>query len=291
MTALIWDADGQRFYETGVDHGVLYIPTAGVYDVGYAWNGLVSVTEAPSGAEPNRQYADNIAYLTLLSREEFGCTIEAFTYPDAFATCDGTAELTPGVLIGQQARSTFGLSYRTRIGNDTDGDMLGYKLHLVYGATAAPSERAYQTINDSPEALTFSWEVTTTPVAVGTIGGTEYKPTSTLVIDSTKVNATALGTLETLLYGSVGTDPSLPSPATVYSLFSGTVTTATPTAPTFAANVITIPTVTGVTYYINNVAVTGDITITANTIVVARPNAGYKFPPVIDDDWMFTYSA
>lgn len=291
MTALVWDADGQRFYETGVDHGVLYIPTAGVYDVGYAWNGLVSVTEAPSGAEPNRQYADNIAYLTLLSREEFDCTIEAFTYPDAFAACDGTAELTPGVLIGQQTRSTFGLSYRTRIGNDTDGDMLGYKLHLVYGATAAPSERAYQTINDSPEALTFSWEVTTTPVAVGNIGGTEYKPTSTLVINSTKVDATALGTLETLLYGSVGTDPSLPSPATVYSLFSGTVTTATPTAPTFAANVITIPTVTGVTYYINNVAVTGDVTITANTIVVARPNAGYKFPPVIDDDWMFTYSA
>lgn len=193
---LKWDQIGERFYETGVDRGVLYVPTDGVYDTGFAWNGLVAVSESPSGAEPNAQYADNIKYLNLISREEFGATIEAFTYPDEFAVFDGTAEPEPGVLIGQQTRGTFGLAYRTQVGNDTDGLDLGYKLHLIYGAMAAPTEKAYGTINESPEALTFSWELTTTPVEV-----TGHKPTASLVIDSRKVDSAALASLEEILYG------------------------------------------------------------------------------------------
>lgn len=289
MAELQWDLVGQRFYETGVDHGVLYIPDAGgAYSNGVAWNGLTSVTESPSGAEPNAQYADNIKYLNLYSAEEFSATIEAFTYPDEFAQFDGIATPTPGVMIGQQSRRLFGLSYRTRIGNDTDGDDHGYKLHLIYGCQASPSEKAYNTINDSPEAITFSWEVSTTPVAV-----TDHRPTSILTIDSTKVSAVDLADLEAFLYGTVGTDPSLPLPDAVIALFSGSQSTVVPTEPTYDAgtDTITIPSVTGVTYYINGLPVAaGPVVITEDTVVTARPNIGYVFPAVVDDDWFIEFT-
>jgi len=217
MVPLTWDQIGERLYETGVDHGVLYLPdVAGVYNTGFAWNGLTTVTETPSGAEASPQYADNIKYLNLISAEEFGCTIEAFTYPEEFAECDGTALPEPGVAVGQQGRKIFGLSFRTRVGNDVEGTEFGYKLHLVYGCQAAPSEKAYATINDSPEALAFSWEVTTTPVPV-----TDYKPTSLIVIDSTVVDPTDLAALEALLYGQAAVEPALPTPDAVITLFAG----------------------------------------------------------------------
>lgn len=294
MTKLAWDQVGQRLYETGVDHGVLYLPDqAGAYDTGVPWNGLVTVTESPSGAEASPQYADNIKYLNLVSAEEFGATIEAFTYPAEFGQCDGTASPESGVFIGQQTRKTFGLSYRTRIGNDLEGTDHGYKLHLIYNCLAAPSEKAYGTINDSPEAITFSWEVSTTPVEVGTIGGTTYKPTASLVIDSTLVDAGALDELEDLLYGTEGSDPSLPVPADVIALFAGTTTLATPTQPTYNSEtkVITIPSVTGVVYLINGepVAAGAQDPITTDTMVEARPAQGYKFPDVSDRDWFFDF--
>lgn len=216
MAQLVWDKTGERLYETGVDHGVLYpLGTTGAYDTGVAWNGLTAVTESPSGAETSPQYADNIKYLNLVSAEEFGATIEAFTYPDEFAACDGTATPAPGVAVGQQSRKTFGLSYRTRIGNDIDGTDHGYKLHLIWGALAAPSEKSYATINDSPEAITFSWELTTTPVDAGP----DLKPTASITIDSTKVEPAALTQLETLLYGAAEGQPSLPLPAEVIAIF------------------------------------------------------------------------
>jgi len=292
MTKLLWDQVGQRTYETGVDHGVLYLPSPmGVYDSGFAWNGLVTVTESPSGAEPNPQYADNIKYLNLVSAEEFGGTIEAFTYPNEFAECDGSAIFQGGISVGQQSRRPFGLSYRTKVGNDTVGNNYGYKLHLVYGASASPSERAYGTVNDSPEPITFSWEFTTNPVEVGTIGGKEYSPTATLTLDSTKVDADTLADLEDLLYGTSGTDPSLPLPAEVIAMFEGTVSEAIPTVPTYnsTTKVITIPTVTGVQYTIDGVVKTGTVTITKNTIVKARTLAGYKFPADTDVDWQYTF--
>lgn len=212
---LVWDKVGERFYETGVDKGVLYLPNnTGVYATGYAWNGLVSVTESPSGAEASPQYADNIKYLNLVSAEEFGGTIEAFTYPEEFGVCDGTASPTKGVSVGQQSRKTFGLSYRTRKGNDVAGNDLGYKIHLVYGALAAPSEKAYSTINDSPEPITFSWEFSTTGVNVEGM-----KPTALITIDSTEVDAASLVSLEELLYGKTGTAAKLPSPDEVIAIF------------------------------------------------------------------------
>lgn len=293
MTRLTWDQVGERRYETGVDRGVLYLPNEqGEYDSGYAWNGLTGVTESPSGAESNPQYADNIKYLNLVSAEEFGATIEAFTYPEEFGQCDGTATPQPGIAVGQQPRRTFGLCYRTRVGNDLDGTEYGYKLHLIYGALAAPSEKAYTTINDSPEALNFSWEITTTPVEVGTINGITYKPTASITIDSTQVDAPTLAALEDLLYGTPGTDPSLPMPAYIIEMFSDTITEAIPTAPTFDSetNTITIPTVTGVVYKINGDVVTGNVVIEENTLVVASPEAGYKFPSLVDDDWLFVYN-
>lgn len=287
MTKLSWDQVGERLFETGVDHGVLYLPdSSGDYNSGFAWNGLTTVTESPSGAESNPQYADNIKYLNLVSAEEFGATVEAFTYPDEFAQCDGTASPEPGVSIGQQARKVFGLSYRTKVGNDLDGQDFGYKLHLIYGALAAPSEKAYATVNDSPEALSFSWDLTTTPVQVE-----GYKPTASMTLDSTKVDTTALSQLEDLLYGTSGVDPQLPQPDDVLALFAGSVTQATPTAPTYnsGTHTITIPTVTGVEYKINGEVVTGSVVITEDTVVTANPTTGYRFPEVTDDDWFFDF--
>lgn len=213
--ALVWDKTGERYYETGVKQGVLYIPTDGVYSKGVAWNGLISVTESPSGAEPTPLYADDIKYLNLLSTEEFSATIEAYTYPDEFAACDGSAELTKGVMIGQQSRQAFGLAYKTTLGNDVKNNDYGYKLHLIYGALAAPSEKGYSTINDSPEAITFSWELTTTPVNVSGL-----KPTATVVIDSTKVDKTKLEAFEKVLFGSDTAAARLPLPDEVKTLLS-----------------------------------------------------------------------
>ena len=218
MAKLTWDATGERLYETGVDHGVLYIlDSDGTYKNGVAWNGLSAVTESPSGAEATAVWADNIKYVNLLSAEEFGATVEAYTYPDEFAICDGTAELVDGVIVGQQARKVFGLCYRTKIGNDVDGNDHGYKLHIIYGAQASPSEKAYSTINDSPEAISFSWELTTTPVNVTGMNATSY-----LVIDSTKCDAEKLTALEKILYGSAepNTAPRLPLPDEIKTLMT-----------------------------------------------------------------------
>ena len=223
MSKIVWDKTGERLYETGVKNGVLYLQTNGVYNNGVAWNGLTAVTESPSGAEATALYADDMKYLNLYSAEEFGATIEAYTYPDEFAECDGSKEIVDGVMIGQQTRKLFGLCYRTVIGNDTDGEAHGYKLHIIYGAMASPSEKAYATINDSPEAITFSWEVTTTPVNV-----TGAKPTASVVIDSTKADPTKLAALETILYGkdptsdggADGVDPRLPLPDELKTLMT-----------------------------------------------------------------------
>lgn len=216
MSKLVWDALGERYYETGVKQGVLYPQVAGAYPKGVAWNGLTAVTESPSGAEPTPMYADDIKYLELMSNEEFGGTIEAFTYPDEFKACNGEAELTAGVSIGQQARTPFGMSYRTILGNDTEKDAHGYKLHLVYGAMASVSEKAYATVNDAPEAVTFSWEFTTTPVDVK-----DHKPTSIVVIDSTKVDKEKLAALEAVLYGTEEGEARLPLPDEILTILGG----------------------------------------------------------------------
>lgn len=225
---LVWDKTGEHYYETGVKNGVLYpMSASGTYPKGVAWNGLTAITESPSGAEATALYADDIKYLNLMSNEEFGATVEAYTYPDEFAECDGSASLTEGVYIGQQARKTFGLCYRTTLGNDSKGNDYGYKLHIIYGAMASPSEKAYSTINDSPDAITFSWELSTTPVAVA-----NFKPTASLTIDSTKVNAQKLAALEEILYGKDGTgednsvgavDPRLPLPDEIATLMKASV--------------------------------------------------------------------
>lgn len=214
MSKLVWDQTGERRYETGVKQGVLYLKDAqGAYSTGVAWNGLTAVSESPSGAEANPLYADDIKYLNLISAEEFGASIEAYTYPDEFAECDGSAELAPGVSIGQQKRKEFGLCYRTVLGNDVEGNDYGYKLHLIYGALAAPSERGYTSINDSPEAITLSWELTTTPVSVA-----GFKPTACLTIDSTKADKDKLAALEAILYGSENEEPRMPLPDEVATL-------------------------------------------------------------------------
>lgn len=216
MAKLVWDKVGEKYYETGVKQGVLYpVQDGGVYSKGVAWNGLTAVTESPSGAESNKIYADDIVYANLISAEEFGATIEAYTYPPEFEECDGSASLAKGVSIGQQKRKIFGLCYRTTIGNDVDGSDCGYKLHLIYGALASPSEKAYSTVNDSPEAITFSWEVTTTPVNV-----TGHKPTACITIDSTKANPTKLAALEKILYGDTDTEARLPLPDEVATTMS-----------------------------------------------------------------------
>lgn len=217
MSKLVWDNTGDRLYETGVKQGVLYpVSSSGTYPKGVAWNGLTAVTESPSGAEATALYADDMKYLNLYSAEEFSATVEAYTYPEEFGECDGSAEIAQGVQIGQQTRKAFGMCYRTTIGNDTEGDAHGYKLHIIYGAMASPSEKAYATINDSPEAITFSWELTTTPVNV-----TGKKPTASLTIDSTKADPTKLAALEEILYGSdggSGTDARLPLPDEIAEL-------------------------------------------------------------------------
>lgn len=223
MSKLVWDKTGERLYETGVKQCVLYLPTNGVYSKGVAWNGITAVNENPSGAEATALYADDSKYLNLYSVEEFGATVEAYTYPDEFAECDGSAEIAKGVMVGQQTRKTFGLCYRTTIGNDVDGNDHGYKLHIIYGAMASPSEKAYSTINDSPEAMTFSWELTTTPVTV-----TGKKPTASIIIDSTKCDPQKLAALEAILYGkdatseqaNDGVDPRLPMPDEIATLMA-----------------------------------------------------------------------
>lgn len=226
MSKLKWDQIGERMYETGVDHGVLYPQKNGAYPKGVAWNGLINVTESPSGAEDTALYADNMKYLNLKSAEEFGATIEAYFYPDEWAQCNGEAELASGVTLGQQRRNTFGFSFRTKLGNDTEGEDYGYKIHLIYGCSASPSERSYATVNDSPEAITFSYEITTTPVPLTGTGpdGKPFKPVSSIIIDSTKVDPDMLKELENILYGTdetgTETDARLPLPDEIMSLFS-----------------------------------------------------------------------
>lgn len=284
---LTWDNLGQRTYETGTSKGVLYLlDDEGDYTTAAAWSGLTKVTEKPTGAATTRVYADNINYLTLVSVEMWEGTIEALTYPDAWMVCDGSASPEAGVNIGQQPRESFGFCWRTEIGNDqtpavASGD---YKLHLAYNCLAAPSERDYETINDTPDAIPFSWSITSTAVPIA-----GYSATSTVTIDSTKVDAAALLALETLLYGTDGAGASLPSPASVVALFAGTATSATPTAPTMTSDVITIPVVTGVNYYIDGALVTGTVTITTNKVVTALPKPGYFFPDEVQTEWEFVH--
>ena len=222
MAVLTWDGTGERFYETGVDRCVLYIPTNGVYDAGYAWNGLTAVTESPSGAEATALYADNIKYLNLMSEEDFSAKIEAYYYPDEFEECDGSKELVPGVSAGQQPRKSFGFSYQTIIGNDTKRNAYGRKIHLIYGCTAKPSERSNATVNESPEAVTLSWELSTVAAEIAMDG---FKPSAKITIDSTKVDPAKLKKLEDLLYGTAGAEASLPTPDAVAALIG---TPATP---------------------------------------------------------------
>lgn len=289
MTALVFDDTGNRRFETGVKKGVLYPLNTGngLYDNGYAWNGLTQIKEKPAGAGSNKQYADNIAYLNLLSAETFGGEISAFTYPDAFGLCDGTAEPASGVTVGQQSRATFGLSYRTEVGNDVSSD-LGYKLHLVYGALASPSEKDFSTINDSPNAVAFTWAFECTGAS-----STNFGNTSLLTIDSTKVDATALLDLENFLYGTAGTSPSLPPPDSVLALFTGSITAITLTEPTFdGAHTITIPSETGVTYYVDGVVhAAGSVVMTTGQkkVVSATPNAGYVFNTPVVTSWLYAF--
>jgi len=253
MAILVWDQTSERLYETGVKNGVLYPQNAsGIYPLGVAWNGLVSVTESPSGAEATPIYADDTKYLNLISAEEFAATVEAYTYPDEFAACDGSAELATGVNVGQQSRQAFGLAYKTTLGNDVSGNDYGYKLHLIYGGLAAPSEKGYQTINDSPEAITFSWEVNTTPVSV-----TGEQPTASITIDSTKADATKLATLEDILFGTAGTDPRLPLPDEVKSIM-----TVTPSAIALSSSVPADDA--------SDIAIDTTIVLTFNNVIVSE---------------------
>lgn len=222
MAKLVWDKTGERFYETGVDHGVLYKYVNGAFTNGVAWNGLTAVNESPSGAEPTPLYADNIKYLNLMSAEEYGFSIEAYTYPDAFEECDGSAEIAPGVSIGQQNRKLFGFSYRTLIGNDTENTDHGYKLHLVYNCLASPSEMSHSTVNDSPEAANPSWDVSTTPIEIP-----GFKPTASVTIDSTKTTKEKLDALEAILYGGAETEARLPLPEELITIMGGDTNTTT----------------------------------------------------------------
>lgn len=273
MSKIVWDRAGEHIYETGVDHGVLYPTQAGVYGNGVPWNGLTSVSESPSGAESTAQYADNIKYLNLISAEEFGATIEAFTYPPEFSVCDGSAEPVPGVMIGQQTRRPFGMSYRTLIGNDLENTDYGYKLHLIYGATASPSERAYATVNDSPEAITFSWEVTTTPVEVP-----GYKPTASLTVDSTKVSPTNMAKLEEILYGNADTEPRLPMPEEVIALIgSSNAVMITVTAPEISDDILGMTAADLQT----NISVAGDVI--SGKLLYVENYTGFSSDPTLQE--------
>jgi hypothetical protein len=294
MAPLTWDAVADRLYETGVDHGVYYpLDVSGDYTPGVAWNGLETVTETPAGAEATPTYADNIKYLNLISAETFGGTIEAYTYPDEFGLADGTAEPTPGVRVGQQSRKTFGLCYRTILGNAVEGNDYGYKIHLVYGLTASPSEKAYASVNDSPEAISFSWDVSSIPVG---FSDPDLKPTSVITIDSTKVSPTALATLLDELYGA-SADPRLPSPDEVVAMFEGAVTVVdlgvAANQPTYNAgtHVVTIPTVTGVTWTKNGAPATpgaqAAMTTGQSSHIVAHPTSGHVLSG--DTDWDYDY--
>lgn len=228
MAKLKWDQAGEKYYETGIDHGILFLQKDGTYPMGYAWNGLISVSENPSGAEDNPLYADNIKYLNLKSNEEFGATLECYTYPDEWKECNGETELADGVILGGQRRNTFGLAYRTKIGNDTDGEDHAFKLHLVWGCSSAPSERGYETVNDSPDAITFSFEITSTPIPISgkDANGKPFKPVSIITIDSRTVDKEKLATLEDILYGTdatdggTATDPRLPLPDEIKQIFA-----------------------------------------------------------------------
>lgn len=281
MSKLVWDQIGERYYETGVNQGVLYPQGInGTYLKGVAWNGLTAVTESPSGAEVTPIYADNIKYLNLMSAEEFGATIEAYTYPDEFAQCDGSADIATGVTIGQQCRKAFGLSYKTALGNDVDGADYAYKLHLIYGALAAPSEKGYATINDSPEAITFSWEVTTTPVTI-----TGFKPTASISIDSTKVDATKLEALERILYGTANTDPHLPLPDEIAALFAED-------APSALAFVSVSPDNEDEEVAVDsNIVIAFNNKISRESIMVVSYDKSYNFPEFLTVEGTKTWDA
>lgn len=293
-----WDQVGQRRYETGADHGVIYRAVAGVYENGVAWNGLTTVTESPSGAESNKQYADNIEYLNLLSAEQFGGTIEALTYPPEFEECDGTAIIN-GVRLGMQNRKTFGLCYRTLVGNDTEGNDFGYKLHLVYGALASPSEKAFGTVNDSPEPIGFSWEFSCTPVDVGVVDGVERKPSAILTIPSNDVDADKLAQLEDILYGTEGgDDPRLPLPQEVFAIFGAGLTTvdlgAAANQPAYnpATHVLTLPAVTGVKWLVNGeetAAGAQPALAVGETAEVDAVPASDAYNLSGDTDWVYDY--
>lgn len=290
MTKIVWDQLDDRVYETGVDHGVLYIPdNNGNYVTGVAWNGLTTVTESPSGAESNPQYADNIQYLNLISAEVFAATIEALSFPKEFEQFDGLGTPTEGVTVGQQMRRKFGFAYRTLVGDAVKGQKAGEKIHVVYNCVAAPSERARATVNDSPEAMAMSWAISTTPVPVP-----GFDPSATLTVDSRTVDADTYEDFKTIIYGSAGLDPRLPMPAEIIAMFESGVTVAIPTIPAFDENdnKITIPTVTGVDYQVAGETVpAGTITLdVGETVVVsAVPKAGYVFADGPDYDWGYTY--
>lgn len=288
MSKLVWDKSNERFFETGIDRGVLYIPNNnGAYVTGVAWSGLTAFNEAPTGAESNPQYADNIEYLNLISAERFAGTLEAFTCPREFYQFDGLASPVAGITVGQQTRKPFGLAYRTLIGNATEGQDFGYKIHVAYGLTAAPSEKNYATVNDSPEAMGLSWALTGTPVPVP-----GHKPSATLVIDSTQIPANILAQVEQMLYGDVGVDPVLPMPSVLIAMVESGATVVNPQVPAFnqGTNTITIPNQTGVVYTINGEVIeAGALVIEENTFVSAQPAEGYIFAQGIDADWYYTY--
>lgn len=299
---LTWDGAGKRLYETGVDQGVLYIPdTNGAYVDGVAWNGLTGVTESPTGAEANAQYADNIKYLNLYSAEQYEGTLEAFTYPDEWHQFDGNyvdGVTYPGVILGQQARKSFGLSYRTKLGNDLVGDDYAYKLHLVYGLKASPSERAFTTINDSPSPITFSWSINSTPTSV-----TGRSPLSLLTVDSSKAFSANLTALNTLLYGQVAANPQLPTPDAVLALMRATTVTpinllTTPPSVVTAGGTVTLPAQTGIQYRrmdTGALVTTSFVISPINTSVIVKvetiaavPSLAYYFGPNVQQQWVFT---
>lgn len=293
MAAVVWNQPGERSFELGTDRGVLYHKDVnGVYNTGEAWNGLKSVTKSPSGGEPTKMYADNMVWLTLLSVEEFAATIECMMYPKGFEKYDGLASPVPGVVLGQQPRDSFGFAWRTLKGNDIEGQDAGYKIHLAYNCLAKPTEQAHNTINESPETTSFSYELSTTPVPT-----TDYKPTAYVCIDSTEVSPADLAALELILYGSPGVEPALPLPDQVIALFSGAILIAQPTVPTYdsGTDVLTIPASTGgntgVEYYIDGeLQAAGPQVIAADTDVEARAKDGYYFGEDADIYWRFTFA-